>query len=73
MTDIVNITGDGDGGSSGHRMRLTDLADEVLINIFKSCHGVDIVNLAEAFRGSKLARVIKDQSLWRTAIIGPGT
>ena len=72
MTDIVNITDDGDGDSSGHRLRLTDLADEVLINIFKSCHEVDIVNLAEAFRGSKLARVIKDQSLWRTAIIGPG-
>ena len=74
-TDLVCVRGDGGGaGALGNlsRVRVTDLPCEILLNILQFCHGVDILNIAEAFAGSKLDNVIKDPSLWKTAVIGPG-
>ena len=59
-------------GAGALRVTVTDLPNEILINILQYCHGVDILNIAEAFAGSKLDNVIKDPSLWKTAVIGPG-
>ena len=65
--DLVGIRGAG-----ALRVRVTDLPNEILIKILQYCHGGDILNIAEAFAGSKLDTVIKDPSLWKTAVIGPG-
>ena len=65
--DLVGIRGDG-----ALRLTVTDLPNEILINILQFCHGADILNIAEAFTGSKLDSVIKDPVLWNTAVIGPG-
>ena len=65
--DLVGIRGDG-----ALRVTVTDLPNEILINILQYCHGADILNIAEAFTGSKLDSVIKDPVLWKTAVIGPG-
>ena len=70
-TDLVCIRGDG-APRNLPRVTVTDLPNEILLNILQFCHGVDILNIAEAFTGSKLDHVIKDPSLWKTAVIGPG-
>ena len=59
-------------GAGALRVKLTDLPNEILINILQYCHGGDILNIAEAFAESKLDNVIKDPSLWKRAVIGPG-
>ena len=70
---MVCIRGDGALRSlSRMTVTLTDLPNEILLNILQYCHGADILNIAEAFTGSKLDNVIKDPSLWKTAVIGPG-
>jgi len=69
-SDVVSIRGDGSPSKSV--ARLTDLPDEILLNILNNCQGVDILNLTEAFINSKLTQVIRDPSLWRNSVIGPG-
>ena len=70
-TDLMCIRGDG-ALRSVSRVAVTDLPNEILLTILQFCQGADILNIAEAFTGSKLDHVIKDPSLWKTAVIGPG-
>ena len=67
----IGIRGDG-ALRNLSMMRVTDLPNEILINILQYCHGADILNIAEAFAGSKLDTIISDPILWRRAVIGPG-
>ena len=54
-----------------NRSRFTHLPNELLLEIFQYCSGIDIINAGEAFNSDKVWDAISNVNLWKSAVIGP--
>ena len=49
----------------------TCLPNELVLEIFQYCSGIDVLNAGEAFYSDKLWDTISNVKLWKNAVIGP--
>ena len=49
----------------------TSLPNELVVEIFQYCSGIEIINAGEAFISDKLWDMISNKKLWEDAVIGP--
>ena len=52
--------------------KLTDLPQEVLVEILLYCSGADVLNVGQCFQSQAVWSVVGNKKLWRRAVIGPG-
>ena len=51
--------------------KFTCLPNELVLEIFQYCSGIDVLNAGEAFNSGKLWDIISNVKLWKSAVIGP--
>ena len=51
--------------------KFTCLPNELVLEIFQYCSGIDVLNAGEAFIRGELWDIISNVKLWRSAVIGP--
>ena len=54
-----------------NRIRFTQFPNELVLEIFQYCSGIDIINAGEAFNSDNVWDAISNVNLWKSAVIGP--